>query len=51
MFQKAKGPKDGGEGEVIGVETWILKKKDTIRVLTSSKYQKKESVGKFERHS
>lgn len=51
MFQKAKGPKDGGEGEVIGVETWILKKKDTIRVLTSSKYQKKYSVGKFERHS
>lgn len=51
MFQKAKGLKDGGEGEVIGVETWILKKKDTIRVLTSSKYQKKDSVGKFERHS
>ena len=46
--ESAKGGR--GEEEVIGVETWSIKKKATTWIPTSSKSQKKDSTGGFERH-
>ena len=51
MAEKESAKGGRGEEEDIGVETWSVKKKATTWIPTSSKGQKKDSIGGFERHS
>ena len=50
MAAKESGKGGEGEEEVIGDETWSIKKKATTWIPTSSKGQKKDSVGGFKWH-